>query len=177
MTFPYKKIVVLILGTTIFYTLFFFVTKPKIQTNPLIIEPLYTHPELISEILIMHQNEWKTGELTPIFHEDESLYNQLPFTFIAFYNDKLVGSCSLEKNNSIDSTLSPWATHLYVKPEYRGKKIGKKLIEKILKKTEEIGFKKLFYFTDISSSWWKNRQNNYFKSKEIYNNEWVFKRF
>ncbi len=150
----YRKIsaFLLLLGTTFYAFYYFAVTvkneMPTEQIQPIVIAPLNGNKDIIKPLLAMHGNEYKVVNLENILENDQSNNQALPCTFVAYYNGKLAGSCSLEEKCTIDPTLSPWANHLFVEPEFRGKKIAQKLIEAILKKANELGYPQIFFWTD-----------------------------
>ncbi len=112
------------------------------------IQPLLANKKIKQELYLMQKNEWKVNSFLELLEQDKSAYNQLPLTFVVFYNNSPIGSCSIEEQNDLETTLSPWASHLYIKPEYRGKKIARRLIWKILEKAQELGYSEIFYVTN-----------------------------
>lgn len=56
--------------------------------------------------------------------------------YLAYINDKLAGCAALRKFEEDFSEMK----HLYVRPEYRGEKIGRELAESIISKAREIGY-------------------------------------
>lgn len=59
--------------------------------------------------------------------------------YIAFYDDQLAGCIALKKLD--DDTCE--MKRLFVKPEFRGKKIGKRLACKIIDDAQKIGYKSI----------------------------------
>ncbi|MFA6303928.1 MAG: GNAT family N-acetyltransferase [Legionella sp.] len=72
--------------------------------------------------------------------------DKLPLTFVAFYEEKPVGMCSLRVNDGIRPDLMPWLGSLVVDPEYQKKGIAKKLIDAIKVKAIQLGFEELYLF-------------------------------
>jgi GNAT superfamily N-acetyltransferase len=118
------------------------------QKELLRIEPLYGREQYFKSIMEMHHDEWKVGKLATLLENDQSKNNRLPYTVIAFYDEVLIGSCTLEESCTLDTTHSPWASHLYVTPKFRGRKIAKNLIIKILEVAKNLGFEQFFYVTN-----------------------------
>lgn len=73
--------------------------------------------------------------------------NALPLTLLALDNNIPIGMCSLRESDGILPELSPWLGSLYVEPAYRGKGVGKQLIEAIIKKSQEMNYAQLYLLT------------------------------
>ena len=75
-------------------------------------------------------------------YDDELEYLEkkygLPYgrLYLAYYNDEVAGCIGLKKINGKKCEMK----RLYVRPKFRGKQIGEKLIEKIIKDAKEIGY-------------------------------------
>jgi N-acetylglutamate synthase-like GNAT family acetyltransferase len=76
-------------------------------------------------------------------HLNEDL---IPLTFVALFNDKPVGMCSLRENDGIRPDLMPWLGSLVVDPDYQKQGIGEKLINATKEKAQQLGFEQLFLF-------------------------------
>lgn len=72
--------------------------------------------------------------------------DSIPLTFIALFNDKPVGMCSLRENDGIRPDLMPWLGSLVVDPDYQNQGIGEKLINATKEKAKQLGFEQLFLF-------------------------------
>lgn len=72
--------------------------------------------------------------------------NSIPLTFVALFNDKPVGMCSLRENDGIRPDLMPWLGSLVVDPDYQKQGIGVKLINATKEKAKQLGFEQLFLF-------------------------------
>ena len=57
----------------------------------------------------------------PIEHLND---DSIPLTFVAFFNDKPVGMCSLRENDGIRPDLMPWLGSIVVAPDYQKQGIG-----------------------------------------------------
>ena len=76
--------------------------------------------------------------------------NQLPLTFIALLDNELVGTIGLWRSDLLSrQDLYPWLSALFVKENYRGKRIGQELQHFLIKYCREVGFNELFLYTDI----------------------------
>jgi N-acetylglutamate synthase-like GNAT family acetyltransferase len=72
--------------------------------------------------------------------------DSIPLTFVALFNDKPVGMCSLRENDGIRPDLMPWLGSLVVDPDYQKQGIGEKLINATKEKAKQLGFEQLFLF-------------------------------
>ncbi|MHB9341770.1 GNAT family N-acetyltransferase, partial [Fusobacterium polymorphum] len=63
--------------------------------------------------------------------------------YIAYYNNEVAGCISLKKIDEKNCEMK----RLYVRLEFRGKQIGEKLIEKIIKDAKEIGYSSMLLDT------------------------------
>jgi hypothetical protein len=85
------------------------------KTNTVIkIDLLKNHPDTIPQLAEIWQEVlgkiWSPD--VPIEHAMQRLHNHLhddmmPLTFVAFYNDKPIGMCSLRENDGIRPDLKP----------------------------------------------------------------------
>lgn len=77
--------------------------------------------------------------------------NQLPLTFIALLDNELVGTVGLWRSDLMSrQDLYPWLSALFVKENYRGRKIGQELQYFLVNYCREAGFNELFLYSDIS---------------------------
>lgn len=117
------------------------------------IDLLKNHPQVIPEIAnIWHEYLGKIWMPEIGIEEIKSLYyaelqHDMPLTYIALYGEISVGSCTLELNGGVRPYLKPWIGDLVVAKKYQKRGIGKMLVEAVLAKTRELGFKKLYLFT------------------------------
>jgi predicted N-acetyltransferase YhbS len=72
--------------------------------------------------------------------------DSIPLTFVALFNDKPVGMCSLRENDGIRPDLMPWLGSLVVDPDYQKQGIGGRLINATKEKAKQLGFEQLFLF-------------------------------
>lgn len=72
--------------------------------------------------------------------------NSLPLTLVAYDDNHPVGICSLREDDGLNNGFTPWLASLAVDSSYKRRGIGKKLIEGIINKAKELGFKKLYLF-------------------------------
>ena len=75
--------------------------------------------------------------------------DQLPCSFIAFWNELPVGMISIKETDMIKrQELSPWLSALYVTHEYRKRGVGTELIRAVLHSCSSRGFKRVYLFID-----------------------------
>lgn len=112
------------------------------------IVPAYDFPKEISTLFSEYTEMLIAGD--PLFQEylniqnyDEELEHLdtkygLPSgrLYLAFYDEKLAGCIGLRKIDDQNCEMK----RLYVRPAFRGKNIGGKLIQQILKDAKEIGY-------------------------------------
>ncbi len=72
--------------------------------------------------------------------------DSIPLIFVALFNDKPVGMCSLRENDGIRPDLMPWLGSLVVDPDYQKQGIGERLINATKEKAKQLGFEQLFLF-------------------------------
>ncbi|MFI4919675.1 MAG: GNAT family N-acetyltransferase [Legionellales bacterium] len=83
-------------------------------------------------------------EIESLYYEE--LKHEMPLTYIALDDEAPVGSCTLELNGSIRPDIGPWIGDLVVDSKYQQQGIGKMLVNVIIEKATEFGFKKLYLF-------------------------------
>mgnify|MGYP002378924524 CR=1 FL=1 len=83
-------------------------------------------------------------EIESLYYEE--LNQEMPFTYIALYDEIPVGSCTLQLNEDIRPDLGPWIGDLVVDPKYQKQGIGKILVDAAVEKAKELGFEKLYLF-------------------------------
>lgn len=83
-------------------------------------------------------------EIESLYYEE--LNHDMPFTYIALYDEIPVGSCTLQLNEDVRPDLGPWIGDLVVDPRYQKQGIGKMLVDAAVEKAKELGFEKLYLF-------------------------------
>ena len=115
----------------------------------------YTHKDEVkalfneyTQMLIDGDNSFKDYlELQNYDHELEDLEDKygLPYgrLYLAFYNGVLAGCIGLRKIDSENCEMK----RLYVKPQFRGKKIASFLVKHIIEEARKIGYKHILLDT------------------------------
>lgn len=84
--------------------------------------------------------------------------NDIPQTYIALYQNELVGIVSLWRNDlCARQDLYPWLAGLYVKESYRGMGIGTFLQSKAIEVCKQLGYPKLYLITNHDNYYEKNK--------------------
>ena len=121
----------------------------------LIIEHLADHKEHVDTVINWIWKEFGNENNYAFFEsiiKNSLRKNQLPLTFIALCDNELVGTVGLWRSDLMSrQDLYPWLSALYVKENYRGRKIGQELQQFLVNYCRKAGFKELFLYTDISN--------------------------
>lgn len=120
----------------------------------IIIDLLKNHPEAIQDLARIWMEvlgkiwmpDFPLSQVIQRF-QDHLNDNSLPLTYIALYEGKPIGMCSLRNNDGFPSDFSPWLGSLVVDPAYQKRGVGKQLIDAAKKKASSLGFQKLYLFT------------------------------
>lgn len=98
-------------------------------------------------------NEFGNENNYDFFHsiiKNSLIKNKLPLTFIALEDNELVGTIGLWRSDLMSrQDLFPWLSALFVKENFRRKKIGQKLQNFLVEYCRKAGFTELFLYTDI----------------------------
>lgn len=111
-------------------------------------------PELFDDAVKVFWEQWGNDD-NYTFYEDCMKHSgktndSIPNFYIALENEKVIGTYALLRNDiNSRQDLFPWLACLYVDPTYRGKSIGKQLLEHGLQITEQLGYEKLYLSSDL----------------------------
>jgi predicted N-acetyltransferase YhbS len=121
---------------------------------PIRIEYLADHPTAAPVLAAWHHHEW--ADLLPGWSLEESLAElrthtgrrQVPTTFVAVVEGRVVGSASL-LTADLDGweRLSPWLASVYVLPEWRGRGIGRRLATRAVQEARALGIAAVYLWT------------------------------
>ncbi len=110
--------------------------------------PAYDHPQEVGTLFSEYTDMLIAGDSSfqkylDIQHYDEEIAHLeskygVPYgrLYLAYCNEELAGCIGLRKLNEQNCEMK----RLYVKPQFRGKKIGSQLIKIIVKDAKEIGY-------------------------------------
>lgn len=118
--------------------------------------------EYIEEVAQLYWKQWSKehGDTVEgvIYRTKHCLNdNDIPQTYIALYNNELVGIVSLWRNDLCSrQDLYPWMAGLYVKEAYRNMGIGTFLQNNIIGITKNLGYDNLYLITDHDNYYEKN---------------------
>lgn len=118
--------------------------------------------EYIEEVSTLFWNEWskKHGDtIDGVIYRTKHCLNEsdIPQTYIALYNNELIGMVSLWRNDLCSrQDLYPWMAGLYVKEDYRKNGIGTLLQNKAIEITKKLGYTKLYLITEHDNYYERN---------------------
>jgi N-acetylglutamate synthase-like GNAT family acetyltransferase len=143
------------------------------------IEKIIYFPQHLKEVCSWHQNEWgylnPDRTLTDRIEEMKSHLKQqsVPATYLALEDNLPVGCASILKSD-MDTRLefTPWLASVFVKKEYRHKKIGRNLVKTIMEHANSAGIEKLFLYTPDREHFykkmgWKTIEKVFYHNAEV----------
>ena len=95
-----------------------------------------------------HNCSWGAGKiLSKQMLEDE--FNDLERVFVAIDDSNIAGYCTFAATDCIpDVSYTPYISFVFVGEEYRGKRLGEKMICCALKYAKELGFDSVYLVSD-----------------------------
>jgi predicted N-acetyltransferase YhbS len=118
------------------------------------IEYLSDNPLKIPELARLHFEEWshlRPGESLEERTERLRLFcgrHSIPCVVVALENEELVGSAMLvERDMESHPHLTPWLAGVFVKPQFRGKNIGRALVQRIEDEARSLGITSLYLYS------------------------------
>lgn len=126
------------------------------------IEYLADNLSKIPELARLHFEEWS------YLHPEESLEKRIerlklccgrhavPMAVVALKNKDLIGSAMLiEQDMETHPHLGPWVAGVYVKPQFRGKKIGRALVKRIEDEAQLLQFPALYLYSPSAEAFYQ----------------------
>ena len=130
--------------------------------------------EELEVIINKHYNHWKKynpmldlNETVDKFKNQFTREEGLPIGY-ACYNEKtLVGCFTLQKNNLKKyPEIYPWICSVMIFEEYRHQGYGTEMLQEIAKKAKELGYKKVYLWTDQAPEFYKKIGYTYLQQVE-----------
>lgn len=137
---------------------------------------LVDHKQFIPQVA-----EWVHAEWSAIsgreYEETVDRYSEgkrdsLPLILAALVGDEPAGIVNLrEKEDFLTAltSLSPWITDVYVRPDYRGKGIGSKLLTGAIQEADKLGFTQVYLATEDQQQLYQRHGFNIIDQAEIGN--------
>jgi len=120
-------------------------------------------------IINSHYNHWV--KYNPKMNKDNTIYkftelytkDELPFGIALFDKDTMVGFCVLKYENLKDyPEIHPWISDLLIFEEYRNNGYGKYLLNYSLNTFKNLGYKRVFLWTDQVPEYYKKLGYTYY---------------
>ena len=122
-------------------------------------------------------NYWK--KINPILNREESIKNilamkdnssNLPIGIAMIEEEKIIGFCTLRENRLNNHlNINPWVCNVMIFEEFRGKGYAKTLLNFAGQKFKELGYKKMYVWTDQAPDFYKKLDWKY--EGEVVKNE------
>ena len=99
----------------------------------------------------VNKSSWRES---PIIAKNWEEYSYLEWEriFVAFDNNNIIGHCSLNERDSIpDVEYKPYIQSVFVNEQFRGKRIGEKLILHAIDYAKTLGFGKVYIISDLNN--------------------------
>lgn len=130
--------------------------------------------EELETIINKHYNHWKKYnpalDLNTTIDKFKNQFTReegLPIGY-ACYNEKtLVGFCTLQKNNLKKyPEIYPWICSVMIFDEYRRQGFGTQMLQEIATKAKELGYQKVYLWTDQAPEFYKKIGYTYLQKVE-----------
>lgn len=130
--------------------------------------------EELDKIINKHYTHWKQFNKALDFEEiADNFKNQLtkteglPMGYACYNDDILVGFCTLKKENLKKyPEIYPWISSVMIFDEYRHQGYGTKMLEEVANKAKELGYDKVYLWTDQASDFYKKIGYSYLQKVE-----------
>ena len=118
------------------------------------IDYLSNHRDAIPGIADWFHNEWscrcpdRTRDDFEEIIRTRAISHGIPFALVAVNSSGVIGTVSLKIHDMVVRTgLGPWLAGLYVDAQWRGRGVGRRLVEAMEKTAAEMGFGEVFLYT------------------------------
>lgn len=116
-----------------------------------IIQPLYEAPQYAQQVTDWLWQAFGTSESRDFFASivaTSQREGQMPLTFVAVEDDKLVGTVGLWRCDLISrQDLYPWLAALYIDENQRGQGLGAKLQQYVIEQARGLGYPQLYLYS------------------------------
>lgn len=128
----------------------------------------------LDKIINKHYTHWK--QFNPVLDLEDTIYKfkklytnekELPIGYACYDEDDLVGFCTLRKENLKKyPEFYPWISSVMIFDEYRGQGYGTIMLQEITKKAKELGYNKVYLWTDQAPEFYKKIGYTYLQQVE-----------
>ena len=113
--------------------------------------------QMIYQEFVLGSSSKMTLEEVEHFFENTNV-DKFPITFISVIDNECVGTVSVFENDFKERPqYSPWLASLYVKPQFRDKKIGQHLITHFLNHLKTLNYTEVYLKTENASEYYQKR--------------------
>jgi N-acetylglutamate synthase-like GNAT family acetyltransferase len=139
------------------------------------IDYLADHLELVPILAEWHHAEWTefTLETTAVELRTHTGRRQIPTTFVAIEDGRVIGSTSLLVADLVGwEHLTPWVASVFVAPAYRRRGIARALMERAVHEARLMGIPSVYLFTASKEAYyarlgWSPFERALYRAKEI----------
>lgn len=121
-------------------------------------------PDKINQLSNYVWSKWGTKENFNFYNDcmaHSLTSNDVPKFYFAADGVKVVACYAILRNELVArQDLTPWFACLFVEPEYRGNKIGSKLLDHATAEAKKFGYKQLYLSTSLENYYEKYNWNH-----------------
>jgi len=139
------------------------------------IDYLADHWEAVPLLADWHHREWTEFTLESMAAElrTHTGRRQIPTTFVAIENGRVIGSTSLLTADLVGwEHLTPWVASVFVAPDCRGRGVGRALIARAVEEARLLGLPVVYLYTAGQQAYyarlgWTPLERGQYRAKEI----------
>ena len=130
--------------------------------------------EDLDKIINKHYTHWH--QFNPAMNLEETIdkfknsftrEKGLPIGYAFYDGDNLIGFCTFQKENLKKyPEIYPWISSVMIFDEYRHQGYGTKMLQEITEKAKELGYKKVYLWTDQAPEFYKKIGYTYLQQVE-----------